>query len=1749
MNAPSLRWFALSERLDSISERKDALPEPYIEQKDISNKVVILVDRSESMRAVSLEEMINDLYKSLSKYNEIKMIEFARTPIVEGLLDKDMLSCTNIESALFSAMNSIKSNGRIILISDMLETQGQMERAIREISRLNIALDVIVPDYTLKQEVILSKVAVPKYLTINQTAFFEVVIESSSDCTAGLEIKNNNSYQIQKKQIELRKGFNQFLIPADTSSHQINTALTIHCEKDTYNSNNKREIIAEVHQKPFVCVIGSELDFEETKSKISLYADINYVQFTQIPDCDLLIIADCDTKTITTETAKQIERRISEGMGLLVLPGPNMLGDNLFGLKHFADILPVKLHQQEIKSSPDGCIVFIVDTSGSMKGARLILAKGIVRSSIERLSNYDKAGIVEFYGNRKWAAPIQSAANRLDLNRAINRLTAGGGTVILPAIEEAYYGMLNVQAASKHIVVITDGGIESGDYMSLLQKIRDDNINVSFVLAGPATHTGFMSEMSLYGGGKFMHAPDRFSIPEIDIKTLSSRNNGVFRRSTHVLEKSDSTVVLEDIVLSHLPSEFQFIPSRAKFSAKTILTTDETPILSSWNIGLGTVAFSSSDLFSEIGTEKLFQNLCRYLYRKPQQMEIKHRVVPEFEIKSCSPDYAIAEKIGQIQPSTPVEKIRTLDLHGICLLVSLICFLTHIVIRRFPKSSLVILLVLSSTSFVQAGYPETMKAGIKLFNSSDPNALKVFINACDQSREQSDKKYALAWALLSSQKIGQSDLVEQKLLSNLNFQNAAMLNVLYALNSDFKSAHSLRQLIETDPEISSQDKQNLDQQLLNIAMVSQDFEFAEKYYEQQNDIAALIKVMVLKGDRDKALQIAATKPDQDHSSYDLFLLCQTLKQLGFKQVALKKANALLSKNDDYFYVATEFLFELYLDLDQKDKALEIVKNVKKSPLLNDKQLYEIGILLERTGEIDQAIEIHKEIYERTNAVDCLMRIAALYENNENFTQSYDLYRSIWQQINESFMLYQITPQLVDTASKSDQLVDLIIELEDKMSIGTASSKEIDLLIDIYTSIQDSFIPIEIVKQYYGDQNIESLKKQYHIYRRCRLYSNCSKVLSRLIELEPQNATEYLQQLAIASVECGHEQDAIYAAEKLHEVSEDVGYEFKAGLLSMLGRHQDAFKAYGKLIENAPDQFELWLLWAQQASQCGPEIKDWAVGQLSLLAEEEMTDDKFMVLADAILNLQAPGDVLASIYEKTINRIETGPDKIYLYRLAIDILSEINPAVSPVDLLLSASCYTSERRLAFIQEAMNSLGDLSSLRLDLARLLVFMDWKCSPNQHIKLGQIFLENGYTKLAEYLFRSNSLLNIENRGLYLIIADIHQRRSDFKSALNILLEAMTLYPEDIEILIETASYYEILGEFPKANELYVRAYKLIPDEISIVKAADTNNKKLTDQFSQFKRIAFEGIVITADDKLPEDIQGIHDQLMASDPIPEKKNSIRNSRVVASSKKNESDIDLQQIDVELEELIHKNVSDNQSYSRIDEIVGMIQDDQAEYLYEDFTDYGMILGNGVFVTYLNATLAHKLGKTTEAEQLIIECYLKNPQNRRLELKTKDILEANKNYRKLADLLVKVAENTRKSPLHWREITRLYYLDGDLEKAKWANSYACGESHFVLGLLDYLFLYTKQQDIEKMKQYFRKYQIDCRKKNKYYALRWNNWDNIGENGKITERDTVYMVLSQYQQLYLEFKRYYRAVYADRRDSRDYEQAFNNYQALN
>ncbi|MEM9382970.1 MAG: VWA domain-containing protein [Planctomycetota bacterium] len=308
---------------------------------------------------------------------------------------------------------------------------------------------------------------------------------------------------------------------------------------------------------------------------------------------DLVVLDDRPAKSVPEALQEALVQRVAAGgIGFVAAGGEAAFGPGGFHDAPIERMLPVEFVQKEEKRDPSTTLVVIIDTSGSMGGNRVQLAKEVARLAIRRLLPHDKVGMVEFYGAKRWAVPIQPASNSIEIERALNRLDAGGGTVILPAIEEAYYGLKNVRTRYKHVLILTDGGVETGAFEPLVRRMAQDGMTVSTVLIGPDAHSEFLVGISNWGQGRFYSVPNRFNLPEILLKQPASAKLPAYRPGTVNLRARGGPAWWGEVDPGSTPPVAGYVETRARPGAERVLETEEEghPVLASWRYGLGRVS-------------------------------------------------------------------------------------------------------------------------------------------------------------------------------------------------------------------------------------------------------------------------------------------------------------------------------------------------------------------------------------------------------------------------------------------------------------------------------------------------------------------------------------------------------------------------------------------------------------------------------------------------------------------------------------------------------------------------------------------------------------------------------------------------------------------------------------------------------------------------------------------------------------------------------------------------------------------------------------------------------------------------------------------------------------------------------------------------------------------------------------------------------------------------------------------------------
>ena len=148
-------------------------------------------------------------------------------------------------------------------------------------------------------------------------------------------------------------------------------------------------------------------------------------------------------------------------------------------------------------------VLFILDTSGSMRGGSLDQAREALESCLEKLQPDDRFNVMEFDTRYTLLGPQPLEATDADRQRAVKWLEAlapGGGTTLLPALNAT---MEQPADAERHrmIILITDGKLaDEAKVLELLEEKLDQG-RLFVVGIGPSPNRNAILRLADYGRG------------------------------------------------------------------------------------------------------------------------------------------------------------------------------------------------------------------------------------------------------------------------------------------------------------------------------------------------------------------------------------------------------------------------------------------------------------------------------------------------------------------------------------------------------------------------------------------------------------------------------------------------------------------------------------------------------------------------------------------------------------------------------------------------------------------------------------------------------------------------------------------------------------------------------------------------------------------------------------------------------------------------------------------------------------------------------------------------------------------------------------------------------------------------------------------------------------------------------------------------------------------------------------------------
>jgi Ca-activated chloride channel family protein len=178
-------------------------------------------------------------------------------------------------------------------------------------------------------------------------------------------------------------------------------------------------------------------------------------------------------------------------------------------------VMPPETGQAALRLTRE--VVFVIDVSGSMGGASIRQARAALALALERLAPGDRFNVIRFNDRHQALFPTSVPADPANLVRArrwVERLDAGGGTEMLPALRRALAGDDGASDV-RQVVFITDGSIANEAQLFAMLHTELGRSRLFPVGIGAAPNGYFLERAARFGRGSptFVATP-----PEVETK-------------------------------------------------------------------------------------------------------------------------------------------------------------------------------------------------------------------------------------------------------------------------------------------------------------------------------------------------------------------------------------------------------------------------------------------------------------------------------------------------------------------------------------------------------------------------------------------------------------------------------------------------------------------------------------------------------------------------------------------------------------------------------------------------------------------------------------------------------------------------------------------------------------------------------------------------------------------------------------------------------------------------------------------------------------------------------------------------------------------------------------------------------------------------------------------------------------------------------------------------------------------------------
>lgn len=563
---------------------------------------------------------------------------------------------TDIAAALRRALADLPAEhaGRIVLVSDGVETTGDALAAAQIASGRGVLIDVLPIDRAPQPEVAVERVRIPPTARPDEPVEVRIVTRATRETRARVRVLRDGE-PIAESETTLAAG-DDILVMRDRAAspgvHRYDVVIDpIGEDVDAARDNNEGGAFMRVLGGSRALVLANEPEAAGALAEAIRRGGIEVevggpravpVDLASLASYDLLVLSDLEARAFSEDQMRMVQSYVRDlGGGLLMVGARDSFGLGGYAYTPIEEALPATFDLRRRRDRASLAMVIAIDKSGSMTvevspgRTKLDLANEAAARSAMLLSPRDRIGVMHVDEAVTWTQPMVSIDDPAPIASVIRAAQPGGGGIYVDvAMRESFEALRSEQTQLKHLLLFSDG-----DDSENLDGMRDvvraafrDRITTSIVSMGNGVFTPELEQLSRIGGGRFYIVEDMTELPRIFTQETIEASRAALKEEPFRARAAAPGAPTRGIDFNSAPALGGYAIVNARPRATTLLAaSEEDPLLLTWQHGVGRSAVLTTDAGAELarswlawpGYVALFSQLTRDIARAPERSDAR----------------------------------------------------------------------------------------------------------------------------------------------------------------------------------------------------------------------------------------------------------------------------------------------------------------------------------------------------------------------------------------------------------------------------------------------------------------------------------------------------------------------------------------------------------------------------------------------------------------------------------------------------------------------------------------------------------------------------------------------------------------------------------------------------------------------------------------------------------------------------------------------------------------------------------------------------------------------------------------------------------------------------------------------------------------------------------------------------------------------------------------------------------------------